>query len=208
MRRTFICHASGSKLPSDLLGLTCVRYEGAATAAEMRAVNQKLRKAIEHEGRVARIEGLWWQFSLTERSSHEPSAVSLLRISRDRDGALNLTGRAWQEDGTLSARYWSEAAREKKDPSGLFYYWKGERPRDPKAPQLEGTGEIRMESADRAAGYFTTRADTRPRINARTAGVYWRADPQHMGILDGPDARQRAEVIKERLRHWKSITKT
>ena len=27
MRRTFILHASGSKLPSDLLGLTCVRYE-------------------------------------------------------------------------------------------------------------------------------------------------------------------------------------
>jgi hypothetical protein len=26
MRRTFILHASGSKLPSDLLGLTCVRY--------------------------------------------------------------------------------------------------------------------------------------------------------------------------------------
>ena len=35
----------------------------------MRAVNQKLRKAIEDEGRVARIEGLWWQFSLTERSA-------------------------------------------------------------------------------------------------------------------------------------------
>src|ERR687896_2639388 len=26
LRRTFILHASGSKLPSDLLGLTCVRY--------------------------------------------------------------------------------------------------------------------------------------------------------------------------------------
>src|ERR671915_2418791 len=26
MRRTFILHANGAKLPSDLLGLTCVRY--------------------------------------------------------------------------------------------------------------------------------------------------------------------------------------
>ena len=68
MRRTFILHASGSKLPSDLLGLTCVRYE-ATTPAEMKVVNQKLRKAIENEGRVARIEGLWWQFSLTERTA-------------------------------------------------------------------------------------------------------------------------------------------
>ena len=36
-------------------------------------------------GRVARIEGLWWQFSLTERGLREPSAVGLLRISRDRE---------------------------------------------------------------------------------------------------------------------------
>jgi hypothetical protein len=208
MRRTFILHASGSKLPSDLLGLTCVRYGEATTPSEMRAVKQKLRKAIENEGRLARIEGLWWQFSLTERGPQEPSAVSLLRISRNREGALELSGRSWQEDGTLSARYWSEAAKERKDPSGIFYYWKGERPRDPKAPQLEGTGEIRLESVDRAAGYFTTRADTHPRINARTAGVYWRADPQEMGILDGSDDRQRAELIAEQLRRWKSITTT
>ncbi|HLA11136.1 MAG TPA: TIR domain-containing protein [Pyrinomonadaceae bacterium] len=204
MRRTFILHAAGSKLPSDLLGLTCVRYE-ATTPTAVRVINQKLRKAIENEGRVARIEGLWWQFSLTERSLREPSAVSLLRISRDRDGALDLTGRAWREDGSLSARYWSEAVKEKKEPSGVFYYWKGERPLDPNAPQLYGTGEIRMESAERASGYWTTRTDTHPRVNARTAGVYWRADPEDLSILDGRDDRKRAELIAERLRHWKSI---
>src|SRR5213595_1242487 len=43
MRRTFILHANGSKLPSDLLGLTCVRYGEATSAAEMKVVNQKLR---------------------------------------------------------------------------------------------------------------------------------------------------------------------
>jgi hypothetical protein len=160
--------------------------------------------AIENEGRAARIEGMWWQFSLTERSSEEPSAVSLLRISRDREGALDLGGRSWQEDGTLSARYWSEAAKERKDPLGIFYYWKGERPRDPNAPQLDGTGEIRLESADRAAGYWTTRSNTHPQINARTSGVYVRANPEDMSILDGRDDRRRAELIAERLTHWKS----
>jgi hypothetical protein len=205
MRRTFILHANGAKLPSDLLGLTCVRYGGATTPTETKAINEKLRKAIDGEGRVARIEGLWWQFSLTERSLREPSAVSLLQISRDRDGGLELRGRSWQQDGSLSARYWSEAAKEKKEPSGIFYYWKGERPRDSNAPQLDGTGEIRLESADRAAGYFTTRADTRPRLNERTAGVYWRADPEDLNVLDGRDDRQRAELIAERLSHWRSI---
>jgi len=206
MRRTFILHAKGAKLPTDLLGLTCVRYDEATGPAEIRAVNEKLRKAIDSEGRVARIEGLWWQYSLTERSLREPSAVSLLRISRDRDGALEIAGRSWQEDGSLSARYWSEAAKEKKEPPGIFYYWKGERPRHPNAPQLDGTGEIRLESADRAAGYFTTHSDTHPKIDARTSGVYLRADPQDMSILDGRDDRQRAELIAERLRNWKSIT--
>jgi Predicted nucleotide-binding protein containing TIR-like domain len=205
MRRTFILHASGSKLPSDLLGLTAVRYGEATTPAEIRIINQKLRKAIENEGRVARIEGLWWQFSLTERTAREPSAVSLLRISRDRDGALVLAGRSWHEGGSLSARYWSEAVKEKKDPSGIFYYWNGERPLDPNAPKLDGTGEIRMESADRASGYWTTHVDKHPRVNARTAGVYWRADPEDMNILDGRDDRKRAELIAERLMHWKSI---
>jgi hypothetical protein len=205
MRRTFILHASGSKLPSDLNGLTCVRYGEAAAATEMKAVNQKLRNAIENEGRVARIEGFWWQFSLTERSAQEPSAVSLLQISRDRNGGLEVGGRSWQEDGSLSARYWSEAAKERKDPSGVFYYWKGERPRHPNAPQLDGTGEIRIESADRAAGYFTTRSETHPEVNARTSGVYLRADASDMSILDSDD-RKRAELIAERLSHWKSIS--
>ena len=206
MRRTFILHASGTKLPSDLLGLTCIRYGEAATPAEIKVVNQKLRKAIESEGRrVARIEGLWWQFSLTERTEREPSAVSLLKIARARDGALELAGRSWQEDGRLSARYWSEAAKERKDSSGVFYYWKGERPLDPNAPQLEGTGEIRLESAERASGYFTTRADTHPELNARTAGVYWRADLEDLSILDGRDDEKRAQLIAERLKQWKSV---
>ena len=169
----------------------------------MRAINQKLRKAIESEGRVARIEGLWWQFSLTARGPHEPSAVSLIRISRDRDGALELRGRAWQEDGSLSARYWSEAVKERKEPPGVFYYWKGERRRDPNAPQLDGTGEILLESVDRGAGYFITRSDAS--VTARTAGVFWRADPEDMGILDGHDDRRRAELIAERLTRWRSI---
>jgi hypothetical protein len=204
MRRTFILHANGSKLPSDLLGLTSIRY-GDTTAAEMKTVCQKLRKAIENEGRLAQIEGLWWQYSLTERSAKEPSAISLLRVGRNRDGALEVSGRAWQQDGRLSSRYRSEAAREKKEPSGVFYYWKGERPLDSNAPQLEGTGEIRLESADRAAGYWTTRAEARPEINERTVGVYLRADPVDLKTLDGRDNEQRAKLIAERLKEWEAM---
>lgn len=205
MRRTFILHARGSKLPTDLLGLTCVRYEDVITAAETRNINQKLRQAIESEGNLTRMQGSWWQYSLTERTEREPSALGLLRISRDRDGALELTGSSWREDGKLSARYWSEAAKEKREPAGLFYYWKGERPLSADAPQMHGTGEIRLESADRASGYFTTQSDADPQSNTRTAGVYVRADAEDIRILDSGTDQQRASLLSARLREWRGV---
>jgi len=204
IRRTFILHADGSKLPSDLLGLTSVRYDPGAGDEVIPAINDKLRKAIETEGRRGPVEGLWWQLSLTMRSEQEPSAVSLLQISRERDGGLSVAGRGWQEDGMLSSRYWSEAAKERRDPAGVFYFWKGERPRDANAPQLEGTGEILLESVDRANGYWTTRSDRDPELNARTSGVYLRADPADLQVLDAGEPEERSRLIAERLEEWKS----
>jgi hypothetical protein len=204
IRRTFILHANDSKLPTDLLGLTSVRYDPSAPPAEVRAINQKLVKAIETEGRRGPVEGLWWQLSLTARTEEEPSAVSLLRISRERDGGLAVNGRSWHEDGTISARYWSEAAKERRDPAGIFYFWKGERPRDPDAPQLEGTGEIRLEATDRATGYWVTRSDRDPTLNFRTAGVYLRAEASDLDVLESGNEDERAELIAQRLREWKS----
>lgn len=205
MRRTFILHANGSKLPTDLLGLTCVRYES-TRAAEVRTINQKIRKAIEAESsRSVGIEGYWWQFSLTKRIENEPSAVSLLQIKRDKRGVLEMSGSAWQEDGTLSARYRTEALKENADSSGIFYYWKGERPLDPDAADLYGTGEIRIESPDRASGYFITRSDSEPPLNFRTSGVYLRAEPGDHEILTGRDDQKRLKLITERIQDWRSM---
>ena len=69
----------------------------------------------------------------------------------------------------------------------------------------DGTAEIKLESADRANGYWTTRIDTDPDVRARTSGVYWRADPGDLDTLDGRDNQKRAELIAERLAQWKSI---
>src|ERR671914_771132 len=204
MRRTFILHANGAKLPTDLLGLTSIRYDPDTTPAVVRQINQKLRKAIDTEGRISRVEGDWWQLSLTARTEFEPAAVSLLTIIRERAGALKVAGRSWQADGTLVARYWSEASKELVDPAGIFYFWNGERPRDPDAPQLEGTGEIKLESVDRADGYWTTRTDGPDAFYARTSGIYLRADPDDKAVLDGNDVAERAALIERRLEEWKS----
>jgi len=205
MRRTFILHANGAKLPTDLLGLTSIRYDPDTTPSIVRQINQKLRDAIAAEGRISRLEGDWWQLSLTERTELEPSAVSLLTISRDRARALEVAGRSWQADGTLSARYWSEASKELIDPAGVFYYWKGERPRHPNAPQLAGTGEIKLESADRAGGYWTTRPDEADAFYARTSGIYFRAESDDKAILDGNDAAERAALLQRRLEEWRAL---
>jgi hypothetical protein len=205
IRRTFILHAHGSKLPTDLLGLTAIRYEPDTTPAMVRQINQKLRKAIDAEGRISRLEGDWWQLSLTARTEVEPSAVSLLTIARDKTGALQIAGRAWQADGTLSARYWSEASKELADPAGIFYYWNGERPRQPNAPQMWGTGEIKLESVDRANGYWTTRSDGDAAFYAKTSGIYLRANPTDKAVLDGDNPHARASLIEQRLEEWKSL---
>jgi hypothetical protein len=105
----------------------------------------------------------------------------------------------------LSARYWSEASKERVDPAGIFYFWKGERPRHPDAPQLEGTGEIKLESADRAGGYFMTRSEGGDHFHARTSGIYLRADPGDAAVLDGNDAAERVALIERRLEDWKSF---
>ena len=42
LRRTFILHANGAKLPTDLLGLTSIRYDPDTTPAIVGQINDKL----------------------------------------------------------------------------------------------------------------------------------------------------------------------
>lgn len=205
MRRTFILHANGAKLPTDLLGLTCVRYDGATAESEVESICEKIRTAIENEGRAKQIEGLWWQFSLTERTEQEPSALGILKVSRDRRGALEVSGSGWRENGHLSTRYWSEAVKEKPESAGLIYFWKGERPFSADAARLEGSGEITLETAERASGYWTTRSDRDPALNVRTSGIYLRGDPDDLSILEGQDDSKRAELIAARMKRWQAL---
>ena len=44
----------------------------------------------------------------------------------------------------------------------IFYAWKESRPRHPNAPAIYGTAEIKLETEDRASGYWTTRTDATP----------------------------------------------
>jgi hypothetical protein len=74
----------------------------------------------------------------------------------------------------------------------------------PNAPQIDGIAELRLETADRATGYWTTRSERDPGLNARTAALYVRADPSDLEVLDGENEEQRAQLIAQRLRESKS----
>ena len=136
--------------------------------------------------------------------------MSLIRISRARDGTLELRGRAWQEDGSLSARYWSEAVKERKEPFGRFVgrflLLEG---RTAPGPECTATGRDGRNPSGvrRSRGrYFTTRSEAPASVNPRTSGVYWRADTEDCAaIMDGNDELRRAELIAEQLRRWMSI---
>ena len=205
MRRTFILHANGAKLPSDLLGLTSVRYDPATTAAEMRTINQKLRTAIESEGRIARIEGIWWQFSLTERSAEEPSAVSLLRISRGRDGGFG-GGRPRMAGGRHDLSAVSERGDEGEvGPFGRLLLLERRTASGPQRSAARRNGRDPHRGDGSRGRVLDDSIGRSPELNARTSGVYLRADPEDLAILDGDDDQRRIELIAERLERWKSV---
>ena len=71
-------------------------------------------------------------------------------------------------------------------------------------PEFEGTGEIILESVDRANGYWTTRSHGSDNLQAKTSGVYLRADPGDKEVLDNADPSVRINLIKRRLDEWKA----
>jgi hypothetical protein len=202
MRRTFILHASGAKLPSDLLGLTCVRYSEADHRAEMRVINQKLRKAIENEGRAARIEACGGSSPDGAQRRGAFGREPLADLARPRRGAGG-GGPRWQEDGDLSARYWSEAAKERKDPPASSTTGRENGPAPERAAVgRDGRNPDSSPPIARPGTSQLVRTLTRKSTRGRPVSTARRSrGSEHPGRRDD---RQRAELIAERLTDWKS----
>lgn len=62
------------------------------------------------------------------------------------------------------------------------------------------------EQASYLPGLVSTAGEAASGADPHGHPVYLRADDEDMSILDGRDDQKRAELIAERLRHWKSIT--
>ena len=117
MERTFILHANGAKLPTDLLGLTCVRY-GEASSPSQVSPEPEIAQGDRRPSRRLAPRGAVVA-ALDDRAKRPGTLRGQLatHLTRSRRNLMEVNGRL-AGGGTLSARYWSEAARELKGPDG------------------------------------------------------------------------------------------
>ena len=99
--------------------------------------------------------------------------------------------------------------RSREDPAGILYFWKGERPRHPNAPQLEGTADLN--GGDRRPRHRvlddTLGSRPRPECPNRRHLPPGRPVRSPGSWIDGSE-EERAELIAQRLREWKSAANT
>jgi hypothetical protein len=205
-RRSMIVHARGVKLPTDLLGLTVISYDSKADpAAEGRLVAARVKRVIDElgwrgsESLAGRMEGHWWQFSLSDATGIEKSALALIEIERTNRTVHALSGRTWTAEGELVAQFQSKATALNEEARTLFYYWEGEWPGRADVPQFYGKGEIVLVDAQLATGYFTVRSDGNPELRERKSVRYRRANAEEIEALKSPDAQQRRDQIQKQL---------
>lgn len=203
MSRSIIVHARGVKLPSDLLGLTLITYDGAGDPGrEAQIVSAKIAEVIEKvrgsEGLAAQLEGHWWQYTLSDATRVEKGAVAFIEIGGN-PPHLSLTGRAWTAEGEAIAQFRSRATSLNEQSRTLFYYWEGDWPGHVDAPQFFGKGELTLEDGERASGYFTIRSDREDDPRERKRVVYRRAERGDIDAMRGDDAVKRCDVIEQQL---------
>jgi len=141
------------------------------------------------------LVGDWWQYALTADRKIEQSVVSLLRIERDDDGQLKISGDAWGEDGNRFARFKSRATKALDDK--LFYYWEGDWPKT--GEKLFGPGEILPKTEERAEGEYTTRSKTNLETNVVSAVLYFRAEPGDYDLMQKSESEERSALLLRRL---------
>jgi len=206
LQRSMILYDRAVKLPSDLLGLTPITYDAQDDPAHQSQIAcAKIAEVIERkgwrgsEGLAGQMAGNWWQYTLSDGKGVEQSALSLVEIERHGQ-RVSLEGRAWTRDGALIAQFKSKAIALSEENRSLFYYWEGDWPGEADARQMFGKGEIVLDGAQQASGYFTARSDGPVDPRERKQVRYYRAGPGDLQTIEaGGDAARaliRAQLDK------------
>ena len=139
IRRTFILHADGSKLPSDLLGLTSVRYDPASGADRGSRDQPEAPQGDRERGpprpdRGAVVAALAHRAKRGRALGGEPAAnLAGARRGFARERPLLAGGRHACRPVTGAKR-----PRRRADPAGIFYFWRGRAPPASERPAARG----------------------------------------------------------------------
>ncbi|MBK8955274.1 MAG: nucleotide-binding protein [Saprospiraceae bacterium] len=164
--RVFLLIATGTKIPTDWLGLTTIFYDhkGENTIKDIQKAAQIIRDALNSWVNKTKISleylilGHWWQYVINEDAG---SVLSLLSITRALNSKLyRIDGEAWTNKGKKIAKYWSRATDLDIKNRKFFYYWEGDHSHDPNIPKYLGVGEIVFDddqtyTINRANGWYS-----------------------------------------------------
>ena len=182
MRRTFILHARGAKLPTDLLGLTSIRYDPDTTPVIVRrSISSSARRSTPKAASAGSREtgGSCAHRADRARAVRDLPSEDLQGSDGGARDRRALMGRGRHAVGPLLERGVEGALRTRQSSTSGKASVRATRMRRSSREPARSSSTV-----DRANGYFTTRSDGPDAFHAQTSGIYLRADPGDMAVLD------------------------
>lgn len=209
-----LVNSNGTKIPSDLAGLSYLTYEASGTSGTdaMRGPATKISlaatKIIEELEKTTprQAAGHWWQYALNRT---ENSVVSLMHIEvDDTKSSLRIEGQSWTQEGKIIAEYRSRGVTIDHSSHSIFYYWEGSHPSHQNIAQFCGIGEVSLKRlnnlTNEAKGWYTELLVTDIHQQKRISTIYFRAKPEEVEIMKhSGDMKKIKKLVNEKISNWK-----
>jgi hypothetical protein len=198
------------KFPSDLLGITTVRYRPGhpnGLPSALGAACNKIRRTMKDLGLrgtdnpaafCSRITGFWWEYI----KPVNVSSLGFLEMIPDGSGGIQIKGEAHREDGSRAADWWTEGCALNPHERKLLYVWKGRYLHAPDRP-FEGFGDFSFNDSDgkffRGHGYFAEMDATDLRKTRKRAGTIARASEAEVETMHSGNSDQIGALVQKKL---------
>ena len=180
-----------------------------ANAERARRAADELETVIRDRGWKGRdslggqLSGDWWQVTLA-RGKEEMSALSFVSIEQEAPRIVSIEGTALTAEGKNHAIFKSLATRLREDEKTLFYYWEGTWP-GTKRIGFFGKGEITLDSAQNAHGFFTVSALDDAGMREHLETRFFRATAEESSVMNGDDSVLRNATVVRQLQRRESL---
>ncbi len=156
----------------------------------------------------SKIEGYWWQYV---QNTDEGPVLSILKIYQSQvSSQLKIEGRAWTIEGKNKVDYKSRAIALDEENKTLFYYWKGNHPKESSVPEYFGAGVIMFEESDtkkiiNASGWYSATLLKECDKTLKKGTEYLRATEGDVKIIYGKNQDTIADKISEQINRLKKM---